>query len=220
MDKDSLKVGLIGASSEMPAGDGYHWRGLLQSLDEAVWEVYSQVDLLILLFHGTDRDKQAILDSGLPIDLILQSHVGRYDSYFGSGSIPVSAMGSLGRYLNVITVNISSPGQPLVDVASHTRTLELVELTLQRLSDREPEGAPLEELYADEPDILNRIQEMRELESEARESIETALNTVLSERVILGNAVRDDDNMLELVDAAKQEIERITNTASTESDYQ
>jgi len=204
----------------MPTGDGYNWRGLLQALDEAAWEVYPQVDLTILLFHGTDRDKQAILDSGMPIDLILQSHVQRYDSYFGSGPIPVSSMGGLGRYLNVITVSVTSPGQPLVDVASNTRTLELVELTLQRLSDREPEGASLEEQYADEPDILNRIQEMRELESNMRESIEMALNTVSSERILLGNAVSDDEDLLNLVNAAKQEIERITNTTSTQADYQ
>ncbi|GAH82828.1 unnamed protein product, partial [marine sediment metagenome] len=158
MAKGGFRVGLVGASSEVAAGDGYRSRELLPSLEEAVEEVHSRADMVVLLFHGTNRDKHAILESGLPIHLILQSHVKRYDPDFGPGPIPITALGSLGRYLNVITMTVRSPGHPLVDLTVHRRSLTFVEKSLKRLRRNQPKDTSLEELYADEPSILKRIK--------------------------------------------------------------
>ncbi len=217
VEKRGFRIGLVGVSSEIAAGDGYHSRELLPSLKEAVEEVYSRADIVILLFHGTDQDKQAILASGLPIDLILQSHVKRYDPDFGQGLIPVMALGTLGKYLNVITATVHSPDQPLVDLTVHRRTLTFVENSLQRLRRNQPKDTPLEELYADQPRILERIKDLRERESMTREIIVAAVNTIESERVALDRSVRDDQDILALVNAAKRAIEEITGQASVQA---
>ena len=215
--KDGLKVGLVGASSEIAVGDGYHSRELLPSLKAVAAEVHSRADMVVVLFHGTDQDKRAILASGLPIDLILQSHVNRYDSNFGPGPIPITALGSLGKYLNVITMTVSSPGQPLVDLMVHRRTLTFVEKSLQRLRRNQPKETPLEELYADKPRILERIKDLRERESTTRETIAGAVNTIESERVALDRSVRDDPDLLALVNAAKRAIEEIAGRAAVQA---
>ncbi len=215
--KGSLKVGLVGASSEMAVDNGYHSRELLPSLKAVLEEVRSRADIIILLFHGTDKDKQVILASGLPIDLILQSHVKRYDTNFGTGPILSSALGSLGKYLNVITMTVRSPDQPLVDLTVHRRTLTFVESSLERLRRNQPKDIPLEELYADQPKILERIKDLRERESRNRETIEAAVNTIESKRVTLGRSVRGDQELLVLVNAAKRAIEEITGPAAVQA---
>ncbi len=217
VEKGGLKVGLVGASSEIAVGDGYHSRELLPSLKAVVAEVHSRADIVVVLFHGTDQDKRVILASGLPIDLILQSHVRRYDSDFGPGPILSSALGSQGKYLNVITMTVRSPGQPLADLTAHRRTLTFVEKSLQRLRRNRPKETPLEELYADKPRILERIRDLRERESTTRETIAEAVNTIESERVALDRLVRDDQDLLALVNAAKRAIEEIAGRAAVQA---
>jgi len=215
--KGSFKVGLVGASYEIAAGDGYRSKELLPSLKAAVEEVHSRADMVVVLFHGTDRDKQAILASGLPIDLILQSHVKRYNPDFGPGPILSSALGSLGKHLNVITMTVRSPGQSLVDLTVHRRTLTFVEKSLKRLRRNQPKDTHLEELYADKPSILKRIKDLQERESRTRETIAGAVNTIESERVALGSSVRDDQDLLSLVNAAKQAIKEIASPAAVQA---
>jgi len=213
VDKGSLKAGLVGVSSIMAPGDGYRSLELLPALEKAVREVQSRADLVILLFHGSDQDKEAILASELPIHLILQSHTKRYDLGFGTGSIPVAALGSLGKYITLVTANIQRPGEPLVDLTAPHKTLRFVEKSLQRLRGKHSKDTPLEELYADSPRILERIKVLREREAEALEIIETSENTIESERIALNKTIRDDQEILALVNAAKRAIEQVT-TAS------
>ncbi|MBA7531809.1 hypothetical protein ES705_24030 [subsurface metagenome] len=56
-----------------------------------------------------------------------------------------------------------------------------------------------------------------ELESRNRETIAGAVNTIESERVALDNSVRDDRELLALVNAAKRAIEEITGPAEVQT---
>ena len=210
VEKGGLKLGLVGASSVMPAGDGYRFQELLPALEKAVEEAHALADMVILLFHGTDADKEAIAASRLPIDLILQSHIKRQTMNFGMEPIPVAALGSLGRYLNVITMRIHSPGEVLVDLSAQRRTLNFVEKSLARLRRNQPKGNTLEALYADDPGVLKRIQSLRERGAEARSEIQAAVNTLEVERVALDASIRDDKEVLGLVTAAKQAMAKVT----------
>ncbi|UCH62823.1 MAG: hypothetical protein JSU77_13730 [Fidelibacterota bacterium] len=213
VNKGDFKVGLVGASSEIAAGDGYGSKELLPALKAVVEEVHSLADIVILLFHGTDRDKEVIQASGLPIDLILQSHVRRYNPDFGPGAILSSTLGSQGKYLHVITMTVGSPDKPLVDLTASHRTLSFVEKSLKRLRRNQPKDTPLEELYTDSPNILKRIEDLREREAKAQKTIAGAVNTVESERITLGSSVKDDQDLLSLVNAAKRAIEGLASPA-------
>lgn len=209
VEKGDLKLGLVGASSVMPAGAGYLFQDLLPALETAVKEAHAEADIVILLFHGTDADKEAIISSGMPIDLILQSHVKHQTLNFGAGAIPVAVLGSQGKYLNVITMRIQTPGEVLVDLSAQRRTLNFVERSLGRLRRNQPKDKTLEELYADNPGVLKRIQSLRERETEARSEIQSAVNTLEAERLALDASIRDDPNVLGLVTAAKQAMAKV-----------
>lgn len=217
VEKGDLKLGLVGASSVMPAGAGYRFQDLLPALEKAVEAAHARADMVILLFHGTDTDKEAIEASGLPINLILQSHVKHQTLNFGRGAIPVATLGSLGRYLNVITMRIQSPGEVLVDLSAQRRTLNFVEKSLGRLRRNQPKGKTLEELYADDPGVLKRIKSLREREAEAKSEIQAAVNTLEADRIALDASIRDDPEVLELVTAAKQAMAKVAAPSSPQA---
>ena len=218
VQKGELRIGLVGASSAIPAGDGYRSQPLLPALKKVVKELQSRTDLLVLLFHGQDVDKQQIMASGLPIHLMLQSHVTRYERKFGRGSIPTASFGSQGKYLNVITASIKVPGEPLVDLSVHQRTLDFVASSMKRLRRNQPKDVLLEELYADQPRALERISELREREAQARQVIESAVNTLETETISLGPAVKFDEELLSIVTLAKQAMVQVPGSPGVEAD--
>ncbi|MFB0516719.1 MAG: hypothetical protein ACETWG_08950, partial [Candidatus Neomarinimicrobiota bacterium] len=127
-----------------------------------------------------------------------------------------AALGSLGKYINLITATIHSPEKPLVDLTAPRRTLNYVEKSLERLRSNKPKDTPLEELYAANPTILKRIQVLREREAEARQTIEKAVNTIQSERISLGQSISDDQELLALVNKAIQAIEKAAASSPVE----
>ena len=213
VEKGALRIGLVGASSPLPAGDGYRYQPLLPALKKVVRELQSRTDLLVLLFHGQDADKLEIMEAGLPIHLMLQSHVTRYERNFGRGIIPTVSFGSQGKYLNVITASIRAPGKPLVDVSMHQRTLDFVASSMKRLRRNQPKNISLEELYADRPNTLKRISDLRERETQAQQEIEAAVNTLETETISLGPSVAYDEELLSMVTLAKQAMDEVPGTS-------
>ena len=218
VQKGELRIGLVGASSALPAGDGYRYQPLLPALKNVVQDLQSRTDLLVLLFHGQDADKLEIMESGLPIHLMLQSHVTRHERNFGRGNIPTASFGSQGKYLHVITASIKAPGKPLVDLSVHQRTLDFVARSMKRLRRNQPMDISLEELYADRPKTLQRISELRERESQARQVIEAAVNTLETETISLGPAVKHDEELLSIVTLAKQAMDLVPESKAAKAD--
>ena len=213
VNKGNLRIGLIGATSAMMSGVGYRTAALLPALEGVVEELKSRVDVLVLLFHGADSDRLIFMASGLPIDLILQSHVSRFDPNLGRGAIPTASLGTQGKYLNVITATIRTPGEALTDLSSHRRNLAFMESSLKRLRRNQPKDVPLEELYAENPRALERIRNIQERGDLARRAIAAATNTLETRSISLGASITNDQDLLSLVTLAKQAIEELPETS-------
>ena len=218
ISRGGLNIGLVGASSVAMTGEGYRTAEWFAALAKAVRELRSRSDLLVLLFHGPDRDRQKIMKSGLPIHLIVQSHVTRFEPNFGRGQIPTASLGTQGKYLNVITATIQAVGEPLTDLSVPRRTLRFVESSLQRLRRNQPKDVPLEQLYADNPGVLERISDLGARGAKAREAIAAATNTVETETISLGPSVNNDRELLSLVAVAKQAIAALPVPAGSPAD--
>jgi len=203
VEKGGLKIGLIGASSAVKGGGGYRFDPLLPALEREVKAMEDKADLVVVLFHGTELDQAAIAAAGLPIDVILQSHVRVQMPTLGRGTAPVATMGIQGKYLNVLTLKVTSPGEPLVDLSEFERNLNYVEKSFERLRRNRPKDKSLEEIYAHDTSVLDRIQFLREREAQARAALEKAANTINLERIPLGKSIKDDPELLALVTAAK-----------------
>ncbi|MEE9465232.1 MAG: hypothetical protein V3W14_06655 [Candidatus Neomarinimicrobiota bacterium] len=207
VEKYGLRVGLIGASSVLPPGDDYRFLPLMPAVKREVEGLRLEVDVVAVLFHGTDADRDSLATSGLPIDFIFHSHVERFNPSLGQGRLPVINLGKEGRDLNVVSVEIRSPGEPLVNLTKPKKDLESVKRAIRRFDRKRPESQKLEEFYAEQPNVLETIRTLRERETQARTAIENARNTLEYERVSLDGSYGDDREMLELVNRTLEAVE-------------
>ena len=197
--RGGLKVALVGVSSRLPDGAGYRFDDPLVALREHLPAAVEGADLVVLLFHGDTADRERIEAAGLPIDLILHSHLKGVAQILRTGSIPVAL---LGKRLSVMTIAIQDPQAPLMDITNLQRRINFVGTALNRLGRNQPEGVPLETAYADKPHILERIAALREQESLARNALADTGNRLTTGRVDLGPKHRDDPALLAVVNQA------------------
>ncbi len=206
VERSGLRVGLIGASSVLPPGDDYRFLPLMPAVKREVERLGPDVDVLAVLFHGTDADRDLLATSGLPIDLIFHSHVEHQNPALGPGRLPVINLGKEGQNLWIVSLEISSPGEPLVDLTQPRKNLKSVERTIKRLDRKRPEFQTLEQFYADQPNVLKTIRTLREREAQALAILDNARNTFDSERVRLDDSYSDDPEMLQLVNRTLESI--------------
>jgi 2',3'-cyclic-nucleotide 2'-phosphodiesterase (5'-nucleotidase family) len=211
VEKGDLKIALIGASGSIQPGGGYRSLDLLPALKKAVKDAKSQSDLIMVLFHGTAEERQQVLASGLPISLILQSHERAFSRNF-SDAIPFAASGTQGKYINLVTLTISDPGEPFADLAKAEQNLRFVERTRKNMRRGKAQDVPLEELYADDPKMLARIDVVNEREAEANRILETSQNGIASSRISLNKEVADDGELATLVSEAVEATQKVRST--------
>ena len=209
VDKGGLKVALVGVSSRLPDGAGYRFDDPLVALREHLPAAAEGADLVVLLFHGATTDRERIAAAGLPIDLILHSHLKGVAQTLRTGGIPVALLGSEGKRLSVMTIAMRDPQAPLMDITDVRRRINFVRTALNRLGRNQPEGVPLETAYADKPRILQRIAALREQEIQARNALADAGNQLTAGRVDLGPDYRDDPALLAMVNQALAAVSAI-----------
>ena len=208
VEKNGLRVALVGASSALSNGVDYYFQPPLPAVKREVERLAAETDIIAVLFHGNDADREALITAGLPIDILFHSHVQRPGSIYSKGRTAVINLGKEGRDLNIVDLRIQSPGEPLVDLSVARKQLKFVERTIKRLRRNQPESQTLEEIYAAKPNVLKTIATIRERQAAAQATIDNARNTVDYERLILGKTYADDRAMLQLVEETLRAIDR------------
>lgn len=207
MEKNGLRIALVGASSALADGEGYRFQPPLAAVKREVQRLSAEVDVMAVLFHGTDEDSEALITAGLPIDILFHSHVQRSRSVFGNGRTPVINLGREGRALNIVNLRIQTPGEPLVNLSGPRKQLKSIERTIKRLRRNQPKSQTLEEIYAANPKVLKTIGSIRELQAAAQATIDNARNTLDYQRLTLDDTYADDRAMRELVEETLRAID-------------
>lgn len=214
VDRAGMKVAVLGASSVMAAGEGYRFTDPLTALKTQVAAVRKEADLVVLLFHGSKADQKRIADAGLAIDVVLHSHLGGTAQADRSNRVPVALLGSEGKRLTALTVVLRKPGEPVVDLSEIQRTITFVDRSIERLSRNQRPGVPLEEIYADNPQVLKRLAVLRDRESMARAELAKAANTLIGRRIPLDRTIADDPKLLSMVNETLAAVEELEQSAS------
>ncbi len=205
---NGLRVALVGASSALKDGEDYHFLPPLPAVKREVERLSAEVDVMAVLFHGTDVDREALITAGLPIDLLFHSHVQRSNSIVSNSRTPVINLGKEGRALNIVNLRIQSLGEPLVNLSEPRKQLKSIEGTIKRLRRNQPESQTLEEIYAAKPKALQTIGSIRERQAAAQATIDNAHNTLDYERLTLDKTYADDRAMLKLVEETLRAIDK------------
>lgn len=208
VEKNGLRVALVGASSALANGDDYYFQPPLPAVKREVDRLSAEVDVIAVLFHGTSADREALITAGLPIDILFHSHVERAGSITSIGRTAVINLGKEGRDLNIVNLRIQSPGEPMVNLSDARKQLKFIERTIKRLRRNQPDSRTLEEIYAAKPKVLKTIASIRERQAAAQASIDNASNTLDYERLTLGKTYADDRAMLELVEETLRAIDK------------
>ena len=95
-------------------------------------------------------------------------------------------------------MNIKDSKKPIIDVSHHKKNLVSIDKRFTRLQKKDP-SKTLEEIYADQSNVLSLIEKYRNELSESK-IIETATNTIEYKTIGLNRKIKDDPDMLTFVE--------------------
>ena len=106
--------------------------------------------------------------------------------------------GKQGKYFLTLTLDIKEEGVPFVDISAEEKKVKSVQKRFDKLQKKDPEKS-LEEIYADQENVLNLIKKYREDLKNSEEVIASAINTLKFQTNPLNNKVGDDEELLAFV---------------------
>ena len=200
--RSDLKIGIIGltdlASDSIPelVVDDYIVAG-----QEFISKIKKKVDVVVMLVNSDRSTYKDLPTHFLDADLIYTS---------GSSTLTRPMMRQLvdgpylyssgreGRYLNVTELNIKNKSYPVTNVSYLEEKMNYTQRKLDRLQDSVTEKT-LEEIYAGQEAVLEKIAQSRNSITHNREILEAAVNTLYFENVPMGAQIIDDENMMSFV---------------------
>jgi 2',3'-cyclic-nucleotide 2'-phosphodiesterase (5'-nucleotidase family) len=212
--RSDLKIGIIGltdlASDSIPelVVDDYIVAG-----QEFISKIKKKVDVVVMLVNSDRSTYKDLPTHFLDADLIYTS---------GSSSLTRPMMRQLvdgpylyssgreGRYLNVTELNIKNKSYPVTNVSYLEEKMNYIQRKLDRLQDSVTEKT-LEEIYAGQEAVLEKIAQSRNSITHNREILEAAVNTLYFENVPMGKEIIDDENMISFVNETLSKCSELKN---------
>ena len=96
-------------------------------------------------------------------------------------------------------MHIKNIDEPIIDISHHKKNLKSIDKRFERLQKKDP-SKTLEEIYADQVNVLNLIEKYRNELSESKATIASAINTIEYKTIGLNRKVKDDPDMLAFVE--------------------
>ena len=215
--RSDLKIGIIGltdlASDSIPelVVDDYIVAG-----QEFISKIKKKVDVVVMLVNSDRSTYKDLPTHFLDADLIYTS---------GSSSLTRPMMRQLvdgpylyssgreGRYLNVTELNIKNKSYPVTNVSYLEEKMNYIQRKLDRLQDSVTEKT-LEEIYAGQEAVLEKIAQSRNSITHNREILEAAVNTLYFENVPMGKEIIDDENMISFVNETLSKCSELKQVAN------
>ena len=212
--RSDLKIGIIGltdlASDSIPelVVDDYIVAG-----QEFISKIKKKVDVVVMLVNSDRSTYKDLPTHFLDADLIYAS---------GSSSLTRPMMRQLvdgpylyssgreGRYLNVTELNIKNKSYPVTNVSYLEEKMNYTQRKLDRLQDSVTEKT-LEEIYAGQEAVLEKITQSRNNITHNREILEAAVNTLYFENIPMGKEIIDDENMISFVNETLSKCSELKN---------
>ena len=205
IQKESLNIGVIGLANMVPDTmksiivDDY-----VKSGNEFINKLKNDVDIIVLLVNSERNTHASMPKNFEDADFIFLSG----STHRTSPSVPqnnggpfVYSNGKQGKYLTVIDLELKNNSSPIIDVSSHEQKIRTLNNRLKRLQRKDPKKS-LEEIYADQENILNLINRYRNDLKKADSSLAKATNRMKFGSLALNKSFKDDPAILAMVDSA------------------
>ena len=162
------------------------------------------MDIIVLLVNSERNTHASMANNFEGADFIFLSG----STHRTSPSVPqknggpfVYSNGKQGKYLNVVDLELKNNSSPIIDVSTHEQKIRTLNNRLKRLQRKDPKKS-LEEIYADQENILNLINRYRNDLKKADSSLTKATNRMKFGSLALNKSFKDDPAILAMVDSA------------------
>ena len=203
IDRGTLKVGIIGLTNLVPdtmktiTVDDYQKAG-----KDFITDIKNKVDIVVLMVNSDRNSYKSLPDEFPDADFIYVSGSTmrtRPNMPQKNGGPYLYSNGKQGKYLTVIDLDVKSGEEPIIDVSSIQDKKKSFNRRLDRLQKKDPDKQ-LEEIYANQENVLSLIERYRKGLFEAEAALVAAVNTMNFQSVPLSRKIQDDPEMIAFVD--------------------
>ena len=201
-ERGELKIGVIGATDLIPdTMEFIKSDDFIESCNRYAKELENKVDIIVALVNASRSSQNGLPEKMPDIDFIVTSgntSMSRTNSPQKENGPFMYSCGKQGKYFLTLTLDIKEKGVPFVDISAEEKKVKSVQKRFDKLQKKDPEKS-LEEIYADQENVLNLIKKYREDLKNSEEVIASAINTLKFQTNPLNNKVGDDENILAFV---------------------
>ncbi len=203
IEEGGFRIGVIGLISRLPANyPGLRLKDMILTGKELIESLKPKTDLIVVLANVDSRKNRDIQDAFPDAKYIfvsrgsLRTQPGQKQPeggpYLYSSSIQ-------GKYVSEVQLVIANLDSPIVDVSHYNATIKNVKARFENLKKKDP-NRPLEEVYANQPNVLRLIKNYRQQLEIAEAGLKHAVNRSEFKLVPLNRKIKDDPDMLVFID--------------------
>jgi 2',3'-cyclic-nucleotide 2'-phosphodiesterase (5'-nucleotidase family) len=212
IEKGGLKVGIIGLTDLLPPTvKDLKSKDIIETGRQLIKELKQQVDVIVMLVNVERSQVENITSAFADADYIFTSR-STYRTRPGTNQLSkgplVYASGNQGKYLTRVDLTILKPDSAVVDISRLQARLNVINRRMESLQKRDPEK-PLEEIYADKPNLLKTIARYRDDKATLEKELQAATNRSVYTSVALSKKIKDDPEMLAFMDSVLAECEKV-----------
>ena len=204
-DISGFNVAFIGAASSFQK-DSILVKEPINEIKKIYDQISDKTDYIIVLFNGTTSDLQRLDKSSMDINLILRSKgSSRASENGGNNNILTYEAGNKGKYLNKIEVSLTDINSKIVDLDLERKKIKQSTKHLKNKK-RGDSNANLDELYKDNPNILDIINNHRAIIKASNQKLDNSKNTIKSTNIGLNTKIDSKPEILLIVDSGMSKI--------------
>ena len=196
LEKDGLKIAFIGLSQSARSNSIIN-KNFIEEGNKYISEIKSSVDIIVMLVNVLDENLIDLSKSFYNADYIFLSGSKKRteprSKQSESGAL-VYGGGIQGKHLSILDIRIKAPNKAIIDVSAPFNRLQEIDYRLNRLQAKDP-SIRLEELYANQPNVLSLIEKYQKEATELGISLAGHQNRSTFFSVPLSPTIPDDKDV-------------------------
>ena len=202
LKRSGFSFGVTGAIASLPEEvTAVSLADVVTSVNEVLTDLEDKTDFQIVLFNGAFEEAKAFRPKFVGADYMFVS--GVTDAPIGKMKNPdqgprMYRLGKQGKSLALVTVNVEMPGTALEDITELKLREEFMLRQIERMKRTDP-SKTLEELYGNDPELMERAKKIQEALGEMQRKLASAVNTSRFDFPPMDKFLDDEPRMLGMV---------------------
>ena len=196
LEKDGARIAFIGLSQSARSNSIIN-KNFIEEGNKYIYELKSSVDIIVMLVNVLDENLIDLSKSFNSADYIFLSGSSKRteprSKQSDSGAL-VYGGGIQGKHLSILDIRIKAPNKAIIDVSAPFNRLQEIDYRLNRLQAKDP-SIRLEELYANQPNVLSLIEKYQKEATELGISLAGHENRSTFFSVPLSPTIPDDKDV-------------------------